>query len=214
LIHVGASGAYRVLRDNEPDKAIRYRVRPTHIDHEYVLNTGHITGVDDAVFFDAEAAGVYGPASFEAEYNVAWLNRTSVDGDSVEDSKLDGWHFDVMYSLTGESRASVYDVKDAVFKRLTPNRNFDLAGGWGAWELKGRISQVNLNAVGTPDQTGGRETAATFGINWYLNPWFRMMLDYTHVVDIDLGTSDNNTKLLRGDPSDLDVVQMRGSLAF
>lgn len=215
LIHVGASGAYRVLRDN--DKTARYRVRPTHIDHTYVLDTGTIAGVDDAVFFDVEAAGVYGPASFEAEYNVAWLNRTSPNGGSkagTEDSTFDGWHIDLAYSLTGESRASSYDVKDAVFKRLTPNRNFDLAGGWGAWELKGRISQVNLNMVGTPNQTGGRETAATFGVNWYLNPWFRMMLDYTHVVDIDLGTSGNNTKLMKGDPSDLDVVQLRGSLAF
>jgi len=209
LIHVGASAAYRVPQ--QADKTVRYRIRPTHIDHFFPIDTGTIANIDDEVFFDAEAAGAYGAFSFESEYNVAYLQRT---GAGIEDAKFDGWHFDVMYSLTGESRAAAYDPRDAVFKRLTPNRNFDLAGGWGAWELKGRISQVNMDKLGTTNQHGGRETAATFGVNWYLNPWFRLMLDYTHVIDIDLGTAGSSRALLEGDPSDLDTVQMRGSLAF
>jgi phosphate-selective porin OprO/OprP len=209
LLHVGASAAYRVPQQG--DKTVRYRNRPTHIDHFYPIDTGNIGNIDDEVFFNAEATGAYGPLSFESEYNVAYLQR---NGDGIKDAKFDGWHFDVMYSLTGESRAAAYDPKDAVIKRLTPNRNFDLAGGRGAWELKGRISQVNMNKTGTPDQHGGRETAATLGVNWYLNPWFRLMLDYTHVIDIDLGTAGTSRALLEGDPSDLDTVQMRGSLAF
>lgn len=209
LLHVGASGAYRVPQ--QADKTVRYRIRPTHIDHFYPIDTGNIRNIDDEVFFNAEATGAYGPLSFESEYNVAYLQR---NGDGTEDAKFDGWHFDVMYSLTGESRAAAYDPKNAVIKRLTPNRNFDLAGGWGAWELKGRISQVNMNKIGTANQHGGRETAATLGVNWYLNPWFRLMLDYTHVIDIDLGTAGTSRALLEGDPSDLDTVQMRGSLAF
>lgn len=209
LLHVGASAAYRI--PEQGNKTVRYRIRPTHIDHFYPIDTGRIENIDDEVFFNAEATGAYGPISFESEYNVAYLQR---NGDGTDDAKFDGWHFDVMYSLTGESRAAAYDPKDAVIKRLTPSRNFDLAGGWGAWELKGRISQVNMNKIGTPEEHGGRETAATFGVNWYFNPWFRMMLDYTHVIDIDLGTAGSGRKLVEGNPSDLDTVQMRGSLAF
>jgi len=217
VIHIGASGAYRTNRD--ANKTIHYRIRPTRIDQSSVspLDTGNITNVEDMAFFNAEAAGAYGPVSFEGEYNLANLLRSSPNGGSntgTGDSKFDGWHLDLAYSLTGESRASAYDPKQGVFKRLTPNRNFDLAGGWGAWELKGRVEQVNLNKVGTPGQHGGRQTDVVFGVNWYLNPWFRLMLDYTHVLDIDLGNAGTRRTLSEGDPSDFDVVQMRGSLAF
>jgi len=70
------------------------------------------------------------------------------------------------------------------------NYNFNPAAGtWGAFELAARYSTVNLNwhdgAAGAATPTGGvrggEQKIASAGINWYLNPSMRLMLDYQNV---------------------------------
>jgi phosphate-selective porin OprO/OprP len=71
--------------------------------------------------------------------------------------------------------------------------------GWGAWEFKARWSYIDLNDAGI---TGNRLSDFTFGVNWYLNPNFRVMLDYIH-ADLDkaagagAGESDANFVAMR-----------------
>ena len=51
--------------------------------------------------------------------------------------KHDAWEIGVSYLLTGE---------DASFKGVKPKTDFDLdKGGWGAWELVARYSEINLD---------------------------------------------------------------------
>jgi phosphate-selective porin OprO/OprP len=62
-------------------------------------------------------------------------------------------------------------------------------GGWGAWELAARYSDMQLDfdrgAPGTLQAgasiRGGEEKNLTAGINWYWNPLARLMLEYQHV---------------------------------
>jgi phosphate-selective porin OprO/OprP len=211
LIHVGVSAAYRQPRDGDP--TLRYRVAPSAIDHVNYLDTGTMENVQNSEFFNAEAAAVYGPFSIEGEYTASWVNR---DG-GFDDGFLQGFHVDLAYSLTGESRTGGYDPKWGVFKRIAPNQNFDLAGGWGAWELKARTMYVDMNDIGQTGQTGGRELASTFGVNWYWNNWARFMVDWTHVWDLDVGTAQDFRKVLPGSgnsSNDWDQVSARVSLAY
>ena len=64
------------------------------------------------------------------------------------------------------------------------------AGGWGAWELAARVSQINLNdggflflqPLGTPSNIqGGRESNFTLGLNWYPNKGIRFMANWVNV---------------------------------
>ena len=70
------------------------------------------------------------------------------------------------------------------------------AGTFGTVELVARYSDLDLNfhdcgaghAVPTTAGAacfdavrGGQQKIATFGVNWYLNPDMRIMLDYQHV---------------------------------
>ncbi|MGN6227066.1 MAG: porin [Dyella sp.] len=48
------------------------------------------------------------------------------------------------------------------------------SGGWGAWELAARVDHYDYH--GAP--RGGDGRSYTLGVNWYLNDWSRLMLDY------------------------------------
>ena len=62
------------------------------------------------------------------------------------------------------------------FCRVVPKKTMDCEGkGMGAWELVGRYDYVNLND-GPVD--GGHMRTLSFGVNWYLNPSTKIMLDW------------------------------------
>ena len=61
--------------------------------------------------------------------------------------------------------------------------------GWGAWEIAARLSHID----GNDENILGRElTDVTFGLNWYLTPYMRMMTNYIHAFldDPVIGESD------------------------
>ena len=50
-------------------------------------------------------------------------------------------------------------------------------GGGGAWEVVGRWSYLDLNDANIE---GGRLNDLTFGVNWYLTPYMRLMANMVH----------------------------------
>ena len=90
----------------------------------------------------------------------------------------------VSYFLTGEQR--MYKRSAGTFSdRVVPYENFfrvrDGDGyvqtGKGAWEVAYRASYLDLNGVGV---SGGNVTDHTVGLNWYLNPYTRWMVNYVN----------------------------------
>jgi len=61
--------------------------------------------------------------------------------------------------------------------------------GSGAWELAFRWSYVDMTDGGGgfpfpgPFNIAGTENNFTFGVNWYWNPYARMMFNYIHARD-------------------------------
>lgn len=214
VFHVGMSGSYTKAEDSVDDNSgrLRFKVNPAGVVSDYnVFDTGTMHNIRDYTNVNVEAAGIYGPFSAEAEYTRSYIAREDKGSNTedLSDLAFDGWHMDVHYSLTGESRN--YDVKTGTFGRVKPNRNFDLSGGWGAWELAGRIMQIDMN---DKNFQAGRGTASSFGLNWNLNPSVRLMADYTHAWDIDNPRHKPDNAAKGNDPTDFDYAQLRASLAF
>jgi phosphate-selective porin OprO/OprP len=137
-----------------------------------------------------EAAWVRGPFSLTGEYTLA-----SLEGDSgtASDPDFAGYYLQASCFLTGESRG--YRKAQGCFDTLKPKENaFDGKGGLGAWEVAARISSLDLTDDGID---GGQLDDLTFGVNWYLNPNTRVMVDYI-LADLDPSGagSDGDTNIL------------------
>lgn len=196
LLHLGMSGAWRSIGSGRAVAAdplssqIRYRARPeSTVDGTRLVDTGALSNADNTQTAGLELAGVFGPASLQAEHN--WVHVKQIGG--KRSLNFHGGYIAASYALTGESR--VYEGKNGVFTRFKPAHNFDLSTGeWGAFEIAGRISYIDLNssedALALGGVRGGTETNYTFGLNWMLNPFLRVMLDYTR-ADVNKLSSTN-----------------------
>lgn len=124
-----------------------------------------------------EGAWVHGPFSLQAEFVEA-----SVDADDGSDPEFVGHYLYGGWFLTDGDHRN-YDRKAAAFGRVKPTANYGTEGN-GALELTARLSALDLDGAGVP---GGKLDDFTLGLNWYLNPNTRVMLNYVsgEVDDID-----------------------------
>jgi len=145
-----------------------------------------------------QASYYYGPLGLITEYarvnqDVGLLTNTTSNAPSViaaNSSKTlshDAWQVAVSYLLTGE---------DASFRGVKPKNNFDIdKGGWGAWELVARYSEINLDSDTFKNKNTGSFSTGTYanlsesaksakswtaGVNWYLNQNAKVQLNYSH----------------------------------
>lgn len=176
LFHMGASYSYR-----SPKQNIQYRSKPETNLAPYFVDTG-VFNVNHLNVFGAESAFVYGPASLQGEYIGSIADQTGGPADTY----FQGLYLQASYFLTGESRPYVKSA--GVFGRPRPFKNASLKTcGIGAWELAARYSWLDLkdNAI-----NGHIMSDVTLGLNWYLNPNFRIFLNY--VISHLNGSGDAN----------------------
>ncbi len=149
------------------------------IDPTTLVSTGALAGVSGAQVYSAEAAATYGPLFFQGEY--FWFNVERNAFAPLPGLKFQGGYAEATYILTGESRH--YNPASASYGGVVPANPFSLTGGgWGAWEIAGRYSTMDLNdRLGTASGVaGGRQTIYTLALNWYVNSNVRLMFDYLH----------------------------------
>ncbi|OKO90035.1 porin [Bradyrhizobium sp. NAS80.1] len=185
------------------------RIDPTNL-----ISTGAIANVSGAQVYGVEAAGTYGPLIAQGEYywfNVERTANTGLPPFGAPNLKFDGGYAQVGYALTGETRA--YNPAVAAYGGIKPANPFSLTGGgWGAWEIAGRVSMMNLNdqlatAAGI---AGGRQTIYTAALNWYVNNNVRFMLNYLHG---DISKQASPTSAVNAG-SKFDAIAMRTQVAF
>src|ERR1700686_1382718 len=149
------------------------------IDPTTLVSTGAIAGVSGAQVYSAEAAGTYGPLFFQGEY--FWYNVDRNAFTPLPSLKFQGGYAEAAYVLTGETRP--YNSGSPSYGGIAPANPFSLAGGgWGAWEIAGRYSTIDLNdrIAFANGVAGGRQTIYTLALNWYVNRNVRFLFDYLH----------------------------------
>ncbi len=219
FLHVGTSGSYIHLNNNYlangnfSNGGMSFaNGLGANVDRTNILNTGNLTSgkkdagtsrvADHLTRFGAESALVYGPFSAQGEYIA-----TNISGDGYDGETLDGYYGYVSYFLTGESRA--YKSKTGAWDRLKPAHNFDMKGGWGAWEIATGYDSINLNDGVIK---GGRASTAKLGINWYPNSHVRLMANYIHALDINTAGNAGGARSQAFNNVDLDMLETRVQL--
>ncbi len=142
------------------------------------------------IYTDQEVSGTFGVAPAPGEHK-------------RRDVRNHGWFAQASWVITGE---------DASYKGVTPINNFDPANGrWGAFEVAGRISNVDLENAVIRQKIATGVTEAweyTGGLNWYLNRAFKFQLNYAH-------TDFSQKATFSGEKRDHeDVIQTRFQLSY
>ncbi len=119
--------------------------------------------------------------------------QTTVFG--INETELSSYYGQISYFLTGERRT--YKNSLSGFGSVKPNNNYG-ENGWGAIELAVRLSSMDLTTA-----NAGTLEDITVGINWYLNPNTRVILNYV------MGEMINGEEIITED-----AVMMRVQLGF
>ncbi len=184
------------------------------LDPTTLVTTGALANVSAAQVYSAEAAGTYGPLFFQGEYFWFNIERNAVTGlppIGAPNLKFQGGYAEASYVLTGESHP--YNSASAAYGGIAPKDPFSLSsGGWGAWEIAGRFSTIDLNnqLASANGVAGGRQNIYTLALNWYANRNVRLMFDYLH-GDIAKQLSPTN---VTDTGSKFDAFAMRTQIAF
>ncbi len=180
LLHLGLAYSYR-----QPEsKEYLVSARPgSHLAPKYI-STGILKDVDEINLINFETAYINGPFSFQGEYLNATVNT------AISRLNFSNYYAEVSYFITGESRnyKSSYDG----FGRIKPKNNFGGKNkGAGAWEIALRYSETDLT---DKNIIGGKQGDIALGLNWYLNPVTRLMINHIWVNIEDQG----NANILQG----------------
>lgn len=218
-VHIGADAQWliqppRNLIANTQTVALSDRPE-LRLDPTTLVSTGAIANVSGAQVYSIEAAGTYGPLIVQGEYfwyNVDRTVNTAVPLVGAPSLKFQGGYAQAGYVLTGETHT--YNAASAAYNGVKPAHPFSLdGGGWGAWEIAGRFSTIDLNdqLASANGVAGGRQNVYTLALNWYVNGNVRFMLDYLH------GTVSKQTlppAAFANTGSSFDAVAMRTQFAF
>ncbi|HXH42278.1 MAG TPA: OprO/OprP family phosphate-selective porin [Bradyrhizobium sp.] len=217
-VHIGANAQWLIQPPRNliaNTQTVTLSDRPElRLDPTTLISTGAIANASGAQVYSIEAAATYGPLIVQGEYfwyNVDRTANTSVPLVGASSLKFQGGYAQAGYVLTGEGRS--YNAATAAYGGVKPAHPFSLdGGGWGAWEIAGRFSTIDLNdqLATASGVAGGRQTVYTLALNWYVNGNVRFMLDYLHGTvsrqASPISTADVGSKF--------DAVAMRTQFAF
>jgi phosphate-selective porin OprO/OprP len=169
VLQIGLSGVYA---DNNPtfrnglpnDDGRRFASRP-EIKARNTPNTvdsGNRLHIKYYTESAVELSGQKGPLVMGIEYLQASIHR-----EFAPNLFFDGWHTQLSYVLTGESR--IYKVKTGTYGQIIPKKPY------GAFEVAARYSMVNLN---DEDIHGGKENNVTLALSWIVNENLLFIANY------------------------------------
>ena len=113
---------------------------------------------------------VFGPLTVAGEYGRLWVDRPG-----LSDPSFDGFYVYATWFLTGETRP----FRNGNFDRVKPRKSFGRDGA-GAFELALRYDRLDLSDTPVLARAGNRSESLTFGLNWYLNPYAKMLFNWVH----------------------------------
>lgn len=201
-LHLGANGQRRV--NNREAMGAQYRARPlTQITDQRFIDTGIIASRGDTVV-GVELGAIHKSLHFAAEGQKVWVrdaftageiaalngsadNNRSVPAGAVAlegDPGFSAGYLELGYFLTGETRG----YKSGRWDRTKVLRPFN-DGGWGAFQVNGRIDYVDLRdrVADSSSYTspfylnGGKQIGYQVSLIWNPVDYVRFMAQYGRV---------------------------------
>jgi len=204
----GLAGTYGE-RTGEPESALAFKTAGRSNFYRYD-STANVTGKGHQWRIVPQVYHYWGPFGLMGEYirsdshikgTIGTAPSPVTNPEANEHNK--GWFAQASWVITGE---------DASYRTVVPINNFDpMNGRWGAFEIAGRISNVDLNddAIKAKLAKGTDEAwAYTGGLNWYFNKAFKVQFNYER-TDFD-GKPKFGTTALRHE----DVLLTRFQIQF
>ena len=164
LLHLGISNSIRKNSDNDYGFSSRAE---NHMGSE-LLSVEFTNQVKDVNIIAGEMAYVNSSLSLQGEVIQTNVNTEIGQGNTPFTHEIISYYGQVSYFLTGENRP--YKSSLAGFGRVKPKNNYG-ENGWGALEVAARFSAIDMKEDGSLEDF-------TIGLNWYLNPNTRVMLNY------------------------------------
>jgi phosphate-selective porin OprO/OprP len=190
FLHVGGRYSFR----KPSDHSLRIRSKPeAHVAEKYYIDTKTIEEVQHSNMINFEALYAWNAFSIQGEYLTTHVKRLA---SSLEkDLRFSTYYIQASHCLTGEKRK--YKSSLSGLHSIRPFRNFDGQHGYGALEIAAKYSTSDLNSY---TLKGGVQKDVTLGLNWYLNPLTKVVLNQVWA------TIENQGKLR--------VFQVRFQVAF
>ena len=170
IVHLGLASYYRTdLKSGDTAEAVRLTERPNiRGDNGNIIDSGVITGARSLLYAGAEAALVFGPLTVTGEYGRLKVNRAD-----LRDESFSGFYLLGAYMLTGETRP----FRTGNFDRVRPFRELG-KDGLGAFELAARYDRLDVSNTPVLARRGNEAHSATLGLNWYFNPFAKLMVNW------------------------------------
>jgi phosphate-selective porin OprO/OprP len=204
VVHLGIAGSYRSLDRRGPD--VSFDTSPeSFLFNASLVDTGTIENARAIGRLGLEAAWANGPFRVQAEFIATNVERLA--GRNVS---FQGGYVQAAWVINGKSPRYALDADTAteigVFKRVQPDSGQRVShGGFGVFELAARYSVVDLS---DRDIRGGFQQDVTAGLNWYPEPFIRLMANYIHAW------ADPTAEAVTSRPARADIGQIRLQIAF
>jgi len=183
LVHLGFG-----MRYSDAKEGLRYLTEPEFNKAPIYVDTGVNDmpfSADSSMLYNLEASWRKGPYWLAAEYV---SNR--VDAAALGDPILGGYHVTASWILSGEMRE--YRNKTGIFGPVPVAKTVN-QGGWGAWELGFRYSDLDLTD-GLID--GGEMDILSLGVSWWLTPMFNVNMNYRYITLDRFGVVGNSSGIM------------------
>ena len=164
LLHVGAWGFHEELADDVSRPTRSIAVGGFYNDALRIA-PGTFTGATRGDGYGFELGAFHRSMWTYGEYG-----RRTLDNRASASTSQNAWAWSAGWFLTGETPP--YLSRGGVWSRPKVLHPFT-SGGSGAFELAARYEALDYSS----NPTAGRGTAATLGLNWYLNNFVRLQLN-------------------------------------
>jgi phosphate-selective porin OprO/OprP len=164
LVHLGFGARY-----SNAEEGGQALTEPEFNKAPIFVDTG-VLEADKLTLYNFEASWRRGPFWVAGEY--VW---TGVDSPELGDPDFSGYHITGSWALSGPMRA--YNKRSGIIDRLPISRSV-YEGGWGAWEVGIRWSDLDLTDRAVE---GGEMKILSLGLNWWLSPIFNVNVSYRHI---------------------------------
>lgn len=167
----------RTANDQTPSSAAN-SLSPT-----FLAFNNNVTELGERVQWSGHIAYFYRALMIIAEYGGGLQNYSTNNRFSVQ-VPIEGWMLQGTYFLTGERLTRRVNV-------VRPRNRLgfhDGKWGWGAFEVHGRFSECNVGknifsaGLADPNLWTNQVYAIDLGMNWYLNYYTKIYVDWQHSV--------------------------------